>query len=145
MEGPERTQAPSVAPPPGPRGALWAAPEWAISRQGRRPGRAACKGRTPKPGESNMKYRFARPLWAALCLAACATGVAATDLIPTADFARRIPLTMPRLSPDGKHFSVVYNDPDGKTHAVAIYAVEDPTKPVSLIRMPPYELPADII
>ena len=92
-----------------------------------------------------MKYRFARPLLAVLCLAACATGVAAADLIPTADFARRLPLTMPRLSPDGKHFSVVYNDPDGKTHAIAIYSVDDPTKPGSLIRMPPYELPANIV
>ena len=92
-----------------------------------------------------MKYRFARPLWAALCLAACATGVAAADLIPTADFARRLPLTMPRLSPDGKHFSVVYHDADGKTHAIAIYSVDDPSKPAALIRMPPYELPANIV
>jgi len=92
-----------------------------------------------------MKYRFARPLLAALCLAACATGATAVDLIPTADFARRLPLTMPRLSPDGKHFSVVYHDPDGKSHGVAIYPVDNPTQPTALIRMPPYELPAEMV
>ena len=92
-----------------------------------------------------MKYRFARPLLAALCLAACATGATAADLIPTADFARRLPLTMPRLSPDGKHFSVVYHDPDGKSHGVAIYPVDNPTQPTALIRMPPYEVPAEIV
>jgi dipeptidyl aminopeptidase/acylaminoacyl peptidase len=92
-----------------------------------------------------MNHRFVRPLLAVLCLTACATSVAAADLIPTADFARRLPMTMPRLSPDGKHFSVVFHDADGKTHAIAIYAIEDPTKPVGLIRMPPYELPANIV
>ncbi|MET0937076.1 MAG: prolyl oligopeptidase family serine peptidase [Luteibacter sp.] len=92
-----------------------------------------------------MKHRFVRPLLAALCLAACASGANAADLIPTADFARREPLTMPDLSPDGKHFSVVYNDPDGKTHAIGIYSVDDTSKPITLIRMPVYEQPASMI
>ena len=92
-----------------------------------------------------MNHCYVRPLLAALCLAACAGGSHAADLIPTADFARHIPLTDPRLSPDGKHFSVVYHDPDGKTHAIGIYSVDDSSKPISLIRMPPYELPAGMI
>lgn len=92
-----------------------------------------------------MKHRYVRPLLAALSLAACATGSHAADLIPTADFARREPMTMPRLSPDGKHFSVVYHDPDGKTHAIGIYSVDDSAKPITLVRMPPYELPASMI
>lgn len=87
-----------------------------------------------------MTYRFARPLLAGLCLAV--SMACAADTIPVADFARRLPLTSPRLSPDGKYLSVIYHDQDGKSHGIAVYAVDDMSQPKSLIRMPPYELPA---
>ena len=90
-----------------------------------------------------MKYRLARPFLAVLCLAATTAGAA--DLIPVADFARRMPLTDPQLSPDGHYVSVAYHDPDGKTHGLAIYRVEDMSKPTTLITMPPYEMPADMV
>jgi dipeptidyl aminopeptidase/acylaminoacyl peptidase len=98
------------------------------------------------PGEiHHMTYRLARPLLAALCLAACAHGAAAADLIPAMDFARHAPITDPLLSPDGQHVSVAYHDPDGKTHGLAIFSITDMSKPITLIRMPPYELPADVM
>lgn len=92
-----------------------------------------------------MTNRLARPLLAVLCLAACAGGAAAADLIPTADFARRAPLTDPALSPDGQYVSFAYHDADGKTNGLAIYRVSDMTKPTTLIRMPPYEMPAEMV
>lgn len=90
-----------------------------------------------------MTYRFVRPIVAALCLASATA--AATDLIPVSDFARRMPLTSPRLSPDGQYVSLAYHDPDGKNHGLAIYRVGDMSKPATLIRMPPYEMPADMV
>ncbi|SFW35902.1 alpha/beta hydrolase family protein [Luteibacter sp. UNCMF366Tsu5.1] len=90
-----------------------------------------------------MTYRLVRPMLAVLCLAS--TAAVAADLVPVADFARRMPLTSPRLSPDGQYVSLAYHDPDGKTHGLAIYRVGDMTKPVSLIRMPPYEMPANMV
>ncbi|NID15501.1 S9 family peptidase [Luteibacter yeojuensis] len=80
---------------------------------------------------------------AVLCLAS--TAAMAADLVPVADFARRMPLTDPSLSPDGQYVSMAYHDPDGKTHGLAIYRVGDMSKPVTLIKMPPYELPAGMI
>ncbi|HEY4292870.1 alpha/beta hydrolase family protein [Luteibacter sp.] len=90
-----------------------------------------------------MTYRFVRPMLAVLCLVS--TAAVAADLIPVADFARRMPLTDPSLSPDGHYVSMAYHDPDGKTHGLAIYRVEDMSKPVTLIKMPPYEMPADMV
>ncbi|MGA7438657.1 MAG: prolyl oligopeptidase family serine peptidase [Luteibacter sp.] len=92
-----------------------------------------------------MTIRLARPMLAALSLAACATGTTAAELIPTADFARHAPITDPKLSPDGQHVSVTYHDPDGKTHGLAIFDINDMSKPISLIRMPPYEMPAAVM
>lgn len=89
-----------------------------------------------------MINRLARPMLAALCLAS--TAAAAADLVPVADFARRMPLTSPSLSPDGQYVSLAFHDPDGKTHGLAIYRVGDMSKAVTLIRMPPYEAPAKI-
>ncbi|MEX1826425.1 alpha/beta hydrolase family protein [Luteibacter sp. CQ10] len=88
-----------------------------------------------------MTHPFVRPLLAALCLALPAAAATA-DTIPVADFARHQPMTSPRLSPDGKHFSVVYNNEDGFTHAIAIYAIDDLQRPTALIRLPPYDVPA---
>jgi len=95
------------------------------------------------PGEIPMNHRFVRPLLAALCLAT--TAASAANLIPVADFARRMPLTEPSLSPDGQYVSMAYHDPDGKNHGLAIYRVGEMGKPVTLIRMPPYEMPAGMI
>lgn len=90
-----------------------------------------------------MNHRLVRPLLAALCLASTAAGAA--DLIPVADFARRMPLTAPSLSPDGQYVSMAFHDADGKNHGLAIYRVGDMSKPATLIRMPPYEMPAGMI
>lgn len=89
-----------------------------------------------------MTYRYVRPVLAALCLAS--TAAAAADLIPVSDFARRMPLTGPSLSPDGQYVSMAYHDPDGKNHGLAIYRVSDMSKPMTLIKMPPYEMPAEM-
>lgn len=90
-----------------------------------------------------MKLRLVRPMLAALCLATTVAGAA--DLIPVADFARRMPLTDPQLSPDGQYVSLAYHDPDGKTHGLAIYRTGDMSRPTTLIKMPPYEMPADML
>lgn len=90
-----------------------------------------------------MKLRLVRPMLAALCLAT--TAASAADLIPVADFARRMPLTDPQLSPDGQYVSLAYHDPDGKTHGLAIYRTSDMTRPTTLIKMPPYEMPASMV
>jgi dienelactone hydrolase len=90
-----------------------------------------------------MNHRFVRPVLAALCLVS--TTAIAADLIPVGDFARRMPLTDPSLSPDGQYVSMAYHDPDGKTHGLAIYRVSDMARPVTLIKMPPYELPAQMV
>lgn len=74
-----------------------------------------------------------------------AAAVAADPLIPVGNFARRMPLTAPSLSPDGRFVSVAFHDPDGKTHGLAIYRVDDMSKAVTLIRMPPFEAPAGMI
>lgn len=90
-----------------------------------------------------MSHRFVRPMLAVLCLAS--TAATAADLIPVSDFARRPPLTAPSLSPDGQYVSMAYHEPDGKNHGLAIYRVGDMSKPVTLIKMPPYELPAAMV
>jgi dipeptidyl aminopeptidase/acylaminoacyl peptidase len=90
-----------------------------------------------------MTFRFVRMLLGTLCVASSVA--AATDLIPVSDFARRMPLTGPRLSPNGQYLSVAYHDPDGKTHGLANYRVSDMSKAMTLITMPPYEMPADMI
>ncbi|WP_329742521.1 alpha/beta hydrolase family protein [Dyella sp. A6] len=49
---------------------------------------------------------------------------------------------MPRLSPDGKHIALRMDQ--GNEHALVVYAVSDMSHPVSLLRMPKFELPVDI-
>ncbi|KRE88521.1 prolyl oligopeptidase [Frateuria sp. Soil773] len=91
-----------------------------------------------------MTYRFARALLSAagLCLPMAA---AAADLIPVQDFARRPQLSMPRLSPDGQHLAVRMDDNDNGTHALVVFGIADMSRPVSMLRMPKYELPANIV
>src|SRR5690606_32365806 len=64
--------------------------------------------------------------------------------IPVRDFARHAELTLPRLSPSGQYFAVNVNYPDGVSHALAIYDVDDMTHPVSMLRLPKFEVAADI-
>jgi dipeptidyl aminopeptidase/acylaminoacyl peptidase len=90
-----------------------------------------------------MTLLNARAVLAALCLLV-PVAAAATDLIPVEDFARHPTLMSPRLSPDGAHIAVRMDDPGSDMHALAIYAVADMSQPVSLLRMPKYELPVDI-
>lgn len=51
---------------------------------------------------------------------------------------------MPRLSPDGKYLALRIDDRSGDQHALAVYSVEDMQHPVSMLRMPKYELPTQI-
>jgi dipeptidyl aminopeptidase/acylaminoacyl peptidase len=90
-----------------------------------------------------MSYRLARTMLSAACLLLPAAATAA-DLVPVEDFARHAPLSMPRLSPDGRHLAVNINDTDGDSHALAVYDVADMSRPVSLLRLPKYELAVGI-
>lgn len=86
-----------------------------------------------------MSYRLARTMLSAACLLLPAAAAAA-DLVPVEDFARHAQLSMPQLSPDGRHLAVNMNYPDGDSHALAVYDVADMSRPVSLLRLPKYEL-----
>jgi dipeptidyl aminopeptidase/acylaminoacyl peptidase len=90
-----------------------------------------------------MSYRFARTMLSAACLLLPAAAVAA-DLIPVEDFAHHPLLTLPRLSPNGQYLAVNMNDPNGESHLLAIYKVDDMKQPVSMLRLPKYEIAADI-
>lgn len=90
-----------------------------------------------------MTHFFARSVLSAACLL-LPIAVVAADLIPTQDFARHVDLTMPRLSPDGQYLAVNVNDPDGASHALAVYKVDDMKQPVSMLRLPKYEVAAGI-
>lgn len=78
----------------------------------------------------------------ALCVAILLLPVAAVaaDLIPVEDFARHSQMSMPRLSPDGKHLAVNMTFDGGDTSALAVYDLADMQRPVSLLRLPKYEL-----
>ena len=85
-----------------------------------------------------------RKLGAAL-LAACLglpVVAAATDLIPVESFARHANMSMPRLSPDGRHIALRMED--GSSHALVIFDVADMSRPVSMLRMPVTELPINV-
>jgi len=84
-----------------------------------------------------------RTLGAAL-LAACLglPAAAATDLIPVESFARHANMSMPRLSPDGRHIALRLDD--GSSHALVIFDVTDMSRPVSILRMPINEVPANV-
>ena len=90
-----------------------------------------------------MSYRFVRTMLSAACLLLPAAAAAA-DLIPVEDFAHHPLLTMPRLSPNGEYLAVNMNDPDGESHLLAIYKVDDMRQPVSMLRLPKYEIAANI-
>ena len=90
-----------------------------------------------------MSCRLARTMLSAACLLLPAAAVAA-DLIPVEDFAQHPLLTMPRLSPNGQYLAVNMNDPDSDSHMLAVYKVDDMKQPVSMLRLPKYEIAADI-
>ena len=90
-----------------------------------------------------MSCRLARTLLSAACLLLPAVA-AATDRIPVEDFARHPQLSMPELSPDGQHLAVNMTFDDGNTHALAVYDVNNMSKPVSVLRLPKYELAVGI-
>jgi dipeptidyl aminopeptidase/acylaminoacyl peptidase len=88
-----------------------------------------------------MSIRIMRGVLAACCLA-LSMAAAAADRLPVETFARRATIFMPRLSPDGKHIALRMDD--GDEHALVIYAVADMSHPVSVLRLPKFELPVDI-
>ncbi|MEP7185458.1 MAG: S9 family peptidase [Rhodanobacter sp.] len=90
-----------------------------------------------------MSCRFTRTMLSAACLLLPAAA-AATDLIPVEDFARHVLLSSPTLSPDGKHIAVNVNDINGDSHALVVYDVENMKSPVSMLRLPKYEIAADV-
>lgn len=90
-----------------------------------------------------MPYRIARTALSAACLLLPAAAVAA-DLIPVDAFAHHPLLTMPELSPNGQYLAVNMNDPDGDSHMLVIYNVDDMKRAVSILRLPKYELAAGI-
>jgi dipeptidyl aminopeptidase/acylaminoacyl peptidase len=94
-------------------------------------------------GRKLMSCHLARTLLSAACFLLPAAAMAA-DLVPVEDFARHAQLSMPRLSPDGMHLAVNMNYADGDSHALAVYDVADMSKPVSLLRLPKYELAVGI-
>ncbi|WP_199096674.1 prolyl oligopeptidase family serine peptidase [Dyella sp. ASV21] len=89
-----------------------------------------------------MLHRLARTALSVSLLLPAAT--LAADLIPTEDFARHAPISHPQLSPDGKYVAVRMDDNEGNMHALMIYAVTDMQKPVSMLRMPKYDMPLGI-
>ncbi|WP_404537961.1 alpha/beta hydrolase family protein [Dyella agri] len=88
-----------------------------------------------------MSLRKLRAALVAACLLS-PVAAAAADLIPVEDFARHASVSMPRLSPDGKHIAVRMDD--GDNHALVIFDVADMTRPVSMLRMPRYEVPVNV-
>ncbi|WP_232823418.1 S9 family peptidase [Dyella sp. C9] len=90
-----------------------------------------------------MSNRMIRALLPAACLVLPMAALA-TDLIPVEDFARHATTSHPSLSPDGKYLAVRVDDNEAKTHALVIYATNDMETPVSMLRMPKYDLPLGI-
>jgi dipeptidyl aminopeptidase/acylaminoacyl peptidase len=90
-----------------------------------------------------MSHRFVRTALSAFCLLLPAAA-AATDLLPVEDFARHALLSMPTLSPDGRHLAVNMNAIDGDSHMLAVYDVGDMSRPMSMLRLPKYELATGI-
>ena len=90
-----------------------------------------------------MSRRFTRTLLSAVLVLLPAMAVA-KDLIPVEDFARHASISSPRLSPDGQHIAVRMDSDDGM-HALVVFKITDMSQPVSMLRMPRYEVPADFV
>src|SRR5690349_1488490 len=134
---------PAGADPPGLRSTVtrMRRTQAAWGRRQARPPRS----RQPCPPQEltgeGMMSRFTRAALCAAVLVAPAV-VMAADLLPVENFARHPPLSMPRLSPDGKYLAVRWDD--GSSHALVVYKVDDMSQPTSMLRMPKYELPVGI-
>lgn len=90
-----------------------------------------------------MSYRLMRTVLSAACLL-LPVAATASDLVPVEDFARHLLLSNPTLSPDGKHVAVNVNDINGDSHALVVYDVDNMKAPVSMLRLPKYEVAADV-
>jgi len=90
-----------------------------------------------------MSRRLTRTLLSAVLVLLPAMAVA-KDLIPVEDFARHASISSPRLSPDGQHIAVRMDSDDGM-HALVVFKITDMSQPVSMLRMPRYEVPADFV
>jgi dienelactone hydrolase len=66
----------------------------------------------------------------------------AGDLIPVETFARHESESMPRLSPDGQYIALSVED--GENHAVVVYRLSDMSRPSSFLKMPKFQVPANI-
>ena len=64
--------------------------------------------------------------------------------VPVESFARHATVSMPQLSPDGKHLAVRMDSDDG-AHALMVFAVDDMSHAISMLRMPKYEIPAGYV
>lgn len=91
-----------------------------------------------------MLVNEARTLLLAILLAMPAAALA-IEPIPVETFAQLASLSMPRLSPDGQYLALRMADDSNGTHALVVYKISDMSAPVSLLRLPKYELPANII
>lgn len=90
-----------------------------------------------------MLHRLVRTVLSAACLCLPIT-VLADDLIPVETFARHTSLSDPELSPDGKYIAVRMDENDTSSHALVVYKVDDMKDPVSMLRMPKFQIPLDI-
>ena len=88
-----------------------------------------------------MFHRYVRAL-ALVAASALPLSGFGKDLVPIEAFARHASISMPRLSPDGEHIALRMDDDDG-AHALVVFAVADMTHPLSMLRMPKYEVPAE--
>jgi dipeptidyl aminopeptidase/acylaminoacyl peptidase len=84
--------------------------------------------------------------WLAMLAACCLSlpaAAATPELIPVETFARHANVSMPRLSPDGQYVALRMDN--GDEHALVVYRVSDMSHPASMLRLPKFELPADIV
>ena len=94
-------------------------------------------------GGKRMLFRLARTALSVLCLSLPVAALAA-DLIPVEDFARHAELSSPHLSPDGQYLALRMDDNSAGSHSLMVFRVDNMTQPISVLRMPKYELPANI-
>ena len=90
-----------------------------------------------------MNKSILRRIAAGIVLAASLPPAIASDDIPLRDFARHATMFSPRLSPDGKLLAVTTKTEDG-LNALSVLQLAD-MQTVSLLKMPRYELPIDVI
>ncbi|HET6433226.1 alpha/beta hydrolase family protein [Dyella sp.] len=90
-----------------------------------------------------MQMRLSRTLLSAMLVVMPIAGIAA-EQIPASTFAKHSTISKPRLSPDGQHIAVRMDGDDG-AHALVVFKIADMSRPVSMLRLPRYQLPADFL